>query len=123
MAQVSVNNNEYQIQKLFHDWCQKQDFILASWHVPNGFTSNAKNGYLMKQIGLLRGVFDYWVITNKPEIMAIEFKTDKGELSQDQIKFKEVLDKANIPNAICRSPFEATQFVKERMKKLLDKQI
>ena len=112
---TEINTNEYQIQKTFHDWCKKQDFILASWHVPNGFTSNAKQGFFMKQIGLLKGVFDYWVITNKPEILAIEFKDNKGKLSQDQIKFKEILDKANIPNAVCRSPFEASTFVRERM--------
>lgn len=115
MTIQNVNNNEYQIQKLFHDWCKKQDYILASWHVPNGFTSNAKQGFFMKQIGLLKGVFDYWVITDKPEILAIEFKDSQGRLSQDQIKFKAILDKAKIPNAVCRSPFEATQFVKKIM--------
>lgn len=107
--------SEYQIQKIFHDWCKKQNFILASWHCPNGFTSNAKQGFFMKQIGLLKGVFDYWVITDKPEILAIEFKDSQGRLSQDQIKFKAILDKAKIPNAVCRSPFEATQFVKKIM--------
>lgn len=115
MAQISVNTSEYQIQAAFKTWCDKQDFILKHWHVPNGFTSSAKQGMFMKRIGLLRGVWDYWLIVNKPAIIVIEFKDNKGKLSKEQIDFEKALDFAHIPHAVCRSPFEATQFVKKVM--------
>ena len=115
MVEISVNNNEYQIQKVFHEWCKKQPFVLTSWHCPNGFTSNAKQGFFMKQIGLLKGVYDYWVIINKPAILAIEFKKQGGTISKEQIEFGKVLEKANIPHKVCYSAFEATQFVKKIM--------
>ena len=54
MAEVPVNNNEYQIQMLFKNWCDKQDFVIKHWHVPNGMTGNAKQGMFMKRIGMLK---------------------------------------------------------------------
>ena len=104
--------NEYQIQKTFHDWCKKQDFILTSWHCPNGFTSNAKQGFFMKQIGLLAGVWDYWLILNNGTLAVIEFKCGDNKLSEAQIKFEKVLNVANIPHKVCYSSFEAVEFVK-----------
>ena len=107
-----TNISEYTIQQTFHNWCKKQDFILASFHVPNGLTSNAKQGLFMKKIGLLKGVWDYWIITNKPEIVVIEFKDNKGSLTKEQEWFGNVLEKANIRHKVCRSSFEAVQFLK-----------
>ena len=113
MAEISVNNNEYQIQMLFKNWCDKQDFIIKHWHVPNGMTGSAKQGMFMKRIGMLKGVWDYWLIIDKPALICIEFKDNKGQLSKEQKEFENALEFAKIPHKVCRSPFEATQFVKE----------
>lgn len=112
---VEVNNNEYQIQSIFKTWCDKQDFIIKHWHCPNGFTSNAKQGMLMKRIGLLKGVWDYWLIVDKPALICIEFKDNHGSLTKEQKDFEKALEIAKIPHAVCKSPYEATQFVKSVM--------
>ena len=104
--------DEFTIQKTFKNWCDKQDFILSHWHVPNGFTSNPKQARLMKMQGLRPGVWDYWVILNNGKLLVIEFKTEIGKLSKEQIEFENVLFKANIPHIVARSSFEAANFVK-----------
>lgn len=104
---------EDRIQITFKDWCDKQSFILKHWHVANERATSARQGAYLKRKGVLKGVWDYWLIIDKPEIIAIEFKDDKGSLTKEQIEFGEVLEKAGIPHAVCRSAYEATQFVKE----------
>lgn len=68
----------------------------------------------MKLIGLTRGIPDYWIILKNNKILAIEFKTTKGKLSEEQEKVKVILN--NNPYIYykeCRSSFEAVQFTKE----------
>lgn len=103
--------SEYNIQKIFCCWCNQQESVLAHWHVPNGMTSDAKQGKLMKMIGLKKGVWDYWLITNKGTLVVIEFKDDKGKLSKEQIEFEKALTFAKIPHAVCRSAYDAVKFV------------
>ena len=107
--------SEFEIQKTFHQWCLKQDFILFSFHVPNGLKSTARNVALLKQAGLRKGVPDYWVILKNKKILAIEFKTEKGELSEEQNNFIKILNYCGIPNEVCRSAHEAVQFVKKEL--------
>lgn len=104
--------NEFDIQKTFHDWCCKQSYILEHWHVPNGMHSSAKACSLMKKIGLRKGVCDYWILLNNKKLLAIEFKDACGELSLEQQRFIKHLNECEIPVAVCRSPFEASMFVK-----------
>lgn len=105
--------SEFDIQKEFHKWCKKQDFILECWHVPNGMQASPQACKLMKLIGLHKGVCDYWVLLNNGKLLAIEFKTNKGILSNEQIIFIDHLILSNIPVKVCRSVFEATTFVKQ----------
>ena len=105
--------DELTIQKTFKAWCDKQNFILSHWHVPNGFTSNSKQAHLMKLQGLRPGVWDYWVILNNGKLLVIEFKTEIGKLSNEQLEFEKVLFQAKIPHTVARSSFEAANFVKQ----------
>ena len=107
--------SEFEIQKTFHQWCLKQDFILFSFHVPNGLKSTAKDASLLKQIGLRKGVLDYWIILKTGKILAIEFKNTKGFLTREQKQFIKILDYCKIPNRVCRSAYEAVQFVKKQL--------
>lgn len=104
--------DEFTIQKTFKDWCDKQSYILEHWHVPNGFKASPQACTMMKKIGLHKGVCDYWVLLDNKKLLAIEFKTKKGVLSNEQKRFIANLKKAEIPVAICRSPHEAVQFIK-----------
>ena len=103
------------IQICFKEWCDKQDFILAHWHIANERATSSKQGAYLKRKGVLKGCWDYWVIVNTPAIISIEFKASGGVLSKEQIEFGKVLEKANIPHKVCYSAFEATQFVKQIM--------
>ena len=104
--------DEFTIQKTFKDWCDKQEFILSHWHVPNGFTSSPKQARLMKMQGLRPGVWDYWLILKNGKLLVIEFKTEVGKLSKEQLEFEKVLFQAKIPHTVARSSFEAVNFVK-----------
>ena len=105
--------DEFTIQKTFKDWCDKQEFILSHWHVPNGFTSNPKQARLMKMQGLRPGVWDYWLILKNGKLLEIEFKTEVGKLSKEQLEFEKVLLQAKIPHTVARSSHEAVLFVKQ----------
>lgn len=107
---------EYDIQKTFKDWCDKQSFILEHWHTPNGFKASATACATMKRIGLRNGVCDYWVLLNNGILAAIEFKTSKGTLSKAQQQFIGHLEICHIPVAVCRSAYEATRFIKMLIK-------
>lgn len=105
--------SEYQIQMDFHNWCKKQPYILECWHVANGMHSSSKACAAMKRIGLHKGVCDYWILLDNKKIIAIEFKDDKGVLSNEQIAFIKHLKQCEVPVGVCRSTFEATTFVKK----------
>lgn len=109
--------SEFEIQKNFHAWCQKQPYILEHWHVPNGMRATPEACYKMKTIGLHSGVCDYWVLLQNGVLIAIEFKTDNGNLSLNQEKFIDHLLEAHIPVCVARSTFEATQFIKALLNK------
>lgn len=105
-------SSEFLIQQTFHNWCTKQPFIIECWHVPNGMKSSSKACSMMKKIGLHKGVCDYWILLNNKKIVAIEFKDNKGVLSDEQKVFIKHLQEQDIPVAVCKSVFEASQFVK-----------
>ena len=106
-------SNEFTIQQTFHNWCKKQPFIVECWHVPNGMHASSKACSMMKKIGLHKGVCDYWILLNNKKIIAVEFKTTTGSLSDEQKTFIKHLQQCDIPVAVCRTPFEATTFVKQ----------
>ena len=109
-----MDEYEYNIQKTFHDWCGKQPYILEHWHVPNGMKASSKACTMMKKIGLHKGVCDYWVLLDNNKLLVIEFKNSNGVLSTEQKVFIQHLKQANIPVMVCRTPFEATTFVKQQ---------
>lgn len=105
--------SEYNIQKEFHNWCKKQPYIVECWHVPNGMHASSKACAQMKRIGLHKGVCDYWVLLDNCILAAIEFKTASGALSKEQKDFIRHLIWCHYPVKVCRSVYEATQFIKQ----------
>lgn len=112
--------SEFQIQRDFHNWCKKQSFVIESWSVPNGFKASPQACQMMKLTGLHNGVCDYWFILQNGIIGAIEFKTDTGQLSKQQVEFINNLKHVNIPVKVCRSTFDAVNFVKKLFEKDVD---
>lgn len=107
--------NEYTIQQQFATWCDKQNFILLHWHVPNGMKSSSEQGAIFRKIGTKRGVPDYWVLLRNKKLIVIEFKTVTGKLSKEQKEFLDTLSLCEIPNKVCRSSHEAVLFIKENL--------
>lgn len=114
MANMQNQLSEFQIQMVFHQWCKKSNFIILSWHVPNGLKSAPEYVKKMKLIGLTRGIPDYWIILKNNKILAIEFKTSIGKLSEEQEEIRTILNNnPYIHYRECRSSHEAVNFVKE----------
>lgn len=103
---------ENKMQMDFATWCNKQDYIIEHFHVANERQTSKVQGALLKKKGVKSGVCDHWIIL-KNKVIAVELKNKKGVLSENQKKFIENLEKANIPVKVCYSLYEATQFVKK----------
>ena len=106
---------EDRIQIDFINWLDKQPYILTRFHVANERATSARPGAYLKKKGVLAGVWDVWVITNKPELLVIEFKYGNNVLSEKQKEFEKILEVLKIPHKVCYSAFEASTFVRERM--------
>lgn len=74
--------------------------------------STPKNVNDMKMIGLTRGIPDYWMILSNGKIAVIEFKSSKGKESEEQVRIGNILQSVGINYAVCKSSFEAVNFVK-----------
>ena len=107
-----MKTSEDIIQITFIDWCKKQSYILAVWHIANERSTSLKQGAYLKRKGVLAGVWDIWLILNNGTLAVIEFKCGDNKLSEAQKKFEKVLNVANIPHKVCYSSFEAVEFVK-----------
>lgn len=70
-----------------------QHFIFA---IPNGGHRSIHEAKILKQEGVVAGVFDLQVITNSGMIFFIEMKRRNGKLSYEQKKFGKYLDSANV---------------------------
>lgn len=74
--------------------------------------STPKNVRDMKLIGLTPGIPDYWMILSNGKIAAIEFKSSKGKRGDEQIRIGNILQSVGVNYAVCKSSYEAVNFVK-----------
>lgn len=94
---------------------------LPWWHTPNGSKRDKKTriaadgsvvtyspeGGKLKAMGALAGVPDLIFVMPDKQIAFIELKKPKdGDLSDDQIKFRDLVQALGCAYAVCRSPEE-----------------
>jgi hypothetical protein len=124
---VNLNmSKEDNIQIEFMNWVRKQAkhdprFKLI-YHVPNGGKRNKREAARFKLMGVVPGIPDIFVpITSnwfskcdpRPEYFGlyIEFKTEKGKLSEDQSNIIPLLESQGYKVVVCRSAEEAIKTV------------
>lgn len=92
------------------------------WHNDNGqragkdYVARAIAGKEAKALGVMCGLYDYtflWrSVSNVPFIGFLEAKSDDGELSPDQEKFRKYCIDENIPNGEFRTPIQGLRILK-----------
>jgi len=116
MARVrSKKISEYEIQRTFHQWVSQQNDLLG-FSVPNGLLSDGEAVAKERLVGLTAGIPDYICVT-PIQTCFIEFKTEKGVLSKQQVEKIRTLVKLNKPVKVCRTPSEAMKFVNRYRRK------
>ena len=83
--------SEYIEQVSFVNWFRAKYPQYTMFHIPNGELRSPFVGAKLKRMGVLPGVPDLYVIELK---LAIEMKTKKGRLSNDQQRIKECFEKS-----------------------------
>ncbi len=113
------NYEEFREQKNFIKWCgynpELRGFVL---HVPNGGNRDIKEASNLKKMGVLKGVWDIFVAIPSKGYggLWIEFKSEKGKLSSDQILFQERM-KNNYSCKIARNWIEARKELQDYLSK------
>lgn len=83
-------------------WNNYPHLRYATWHIANERQTTARNGAVLKAKGVLSGVPDY-VINYKGKTLYIEFKSEKGTVSENQKKVHEALRKQGFEVYIVRT--------------------
>lgn len=104
---------EAQHQMSFVKWFRYFFPHLTIFHIPNGEKREPKTAYKLKQMGVLKGIPDLYVIEYK---LAIEMKNVKGRLSKDQINIRDIFLKNGhhyiTPNGFQDAVSKTTAFLK-----------
>ena len=115
---------EKQIQSSFFAWrnIHKRQFpiLKAIFAVPNGYwTENKAYAEEMVRQGLTRGIQDVICLApshdKKFHGLLIEFKTQVGKQSDDQVFFHEFFTNLGYRAEVCRSAFHASTLVNEHL--------
>lgn len=81
-------------------------------HVPNGATMRPMEALKMIRMGMTAGVPDFLLLPTK---LAIEMKTDTGQLNKAQKRFRSVFEAFGGRYVVCRTPAEAVLEVKREL--------
>lgn len=93
------------------EYCDLRDIPVV--HVPNESKRSVTYGALLKRMGMRKGFPDLFIprACLSYHGLFIEMKTDKGKLSDDQIKWLKDLTKAGYLCRVCRSVEAAVEII------------
>lgn len=60
---------------------------VLAWHVPNGGRRGAREGGRLKRMGVVPGVADYHFLDSRGRFFAMEYKTEYGRATAEQMEF------------------------------------
>lgn len=106
--------SEDQIQIEFAKWCETQSHIKFSMIPADVFIQSFNQRNRLIWMGYRRGVPDM-LLCVYDKLCFIEFKTDKGKVSEHQQKWIDRLRACNVEVFVCRSVQEAIDSI-ENMK-------
>jgi hypothetical protein len=84
----------------------------AGWLERNGFHKKYIHARMDKKTGIGRGVFDF-TIWHHGRICFVEFKTDKGRVSEEQTEFLAAQIADRTPAMVAHSYQDAVRFVED----------
>lgn len=95
---------------------------LVYWRVPNGAVMHSIAGKMVRKCSPMKGFPDLAGIMPNGQFWAIEVKTEKGKLSEDQLRWITALNKSKATAVVLRSKDEISNFVACAMqiRRLLD---
>lgn len=82
-----------------------------AFHPANEGKRSVVAGARLKAMGLLPGAYDV-MICGESRAWAIELKSATGRVTKAQAAFAAMLDRAGIPNAVCRSLDDVAEFLR-----------
>lgn len=107
---------EAEIQRESYKWfCYAHSNIrMLLFAIPNGGSRNAFSAKLMKLEGVTAGVADMFLAfpTTKYHGLFMEFKAEKGTLTETQLSFKEQVEAQGYKYTIIKSSVEFEQEIK-----------
>lgn len=84
--------SEYKVQSAFVKWIRYQYPNITIFHIPNGEKRDIRTASKLKSMGVLKGVYDLYIVDYK---LFIEVKKSKREkLSPAQEEFKKKVEKS-----------------------------
>jgi VRR-NUC domain len=84
----------------------------ASWLDRNGYWKQYIHARMDKKTGIGKGVFDF-TVWNEGRVAFVEFKTDKGRLSEDQKDFLACQIANGTPALIAHCYMDAAAFIQD----------
>jgi len=107
--------SEDAIQATYFQWVRLQQRFYPElqllFHIPNGGSRHILEAYKMKKMGVLAGIPDVFLAyancINDWNGFFIEFKSEKGKLSKEQIIIHDKLRQAGYKVVVCRSCIDA----------------
>jgi len=121
MGRVRRKNTEHAIQAGYMEWVTimaRTDWrYLNIWANPNAGKRGPRAAWLLKREGMKRGVPDITVAIQTPHAagLYLEFKSEKGKPTKEQIEFLQRLNKAGYIAIIVRTLTEAMEITKDHM--------
>lgn len=109
------NAEEYRLQCALVEILQileNQGEIRGFYHWPNGMRVSIGQAVKFKRMGMKAGPWDLYVVLNGGDILWIECKSEKGVLSEEQKKFRDIHEGAE------RIFFREVRSVAEAIEKL-----
>lgn len=93
-------------------WNTYPDLRYCTWHVANERATSKLQGAILKGKGVVSGVPDY-VVNAAGKTYYFEFKSEKGKLSENQIKCHESLKKQGFEVYVIRNEQEFKNVIHE----------
>lgn len=104
---------ELQIQGLFRSRARMHCPAVSIVAIPNAGKRGPLAARNAKREGMASGFPDVICLWKGPGIAAIEFKTEKGPVSDNQAEWLDRLTELGIPATVSRDPDHALQFLRD----------
>ena len=111
-----IERPESQIQSAFiREWSAVGPDDVQVFHIPNGENRTARTGRKLKNMGVVRGIFDIGVVLPDGSAAFIEFKRPGEKIApgSEQDRFRDWCEARGVPVAVCTHEADAVSILFE----------